>query len=98
MSLTPLSQVLDELRAGKPVIVADDEGRENEGDVIMAAQFATKEWIAWIVRHSSGLLCAPMPRDIADRLDLPIMVERSQDARTTAYTVTVDAAQFLKLA
>lgn len=92
MSLTPLPQVLDELRAGKPVIVADDEGRENEGDVIMAAQFATKEWIAWIVRHSSGLLCAPMPRDIADRLDLPIMVERSQDTRTTAYTVTVDAA------
>ena len=93
MSLTPLPQVLDELRAGKPVIVADDEGRENEGDVIMAAQFATKEWIAWIVRHSSGLLCAPMPRDIADRLDLPIMVERSQDALTTAYTVTVDAAR-----
>jgi 3,4-dihydroxy 2-butanone 4-phosphate synthase/GTP cyclohydrolase II len=92
MSLTPLPQVLDELRAGKPVIVADDEGRENEGDAIMAAQFATKEWIAWIVRHSSGLLCAPMPRDIADRLDLPIMVERNQDTRTTAYTVTVDAA------
>lgn len=93
MSLTPLPQVLDELRAGKPIIVADDEGRENEGDVIMAAQFATKEWIAWMVRHSSGLLCAPMPRDIADRLDLPIMVERNQDARTTAYTVTVDAAR-----
>ena len=93
MSLTPMPQVLDELRAGKPVIVADDEGRENEGDVIMAAQFATKEWIAWIVRHSSGLLCAPMPRDIADRLDLPIMVERSEDTRTTAYTITVDAAR-----
>ena len=92
MSLTPLPQVLDELRAGKPIIVADDEGRENEGDAIMAAQFATKEWIAWIVRHSSGLLCAPMPRDIADRLNLPIMVERNQDTRTTAYTVTVDAA------
>ena len=69
MSLTPIPQVLDELRAGKPVLVADDEGRENEGDVIMAAQFATKEWIAWIVRHSSGLVCAPMPRDIADRLE-----------------------------
>jgi 3,4-dihydroxy 2-butanone 4-phosphate synthase/GTP cyclohydrolase II len=74
------------------VLVADDEGRENEGDAIMAAQFATKEWIAWIVRHSSGLLCAPMPRDIADKLNLPIMVERSQDTRTTAYTITVDAA------
>jgi 3,4-dihydroxy 2-butanone 4-phosphate synthase/GTP cyclohydrolase II len=93
MSLTPIPQVLDELRAGKPVLVADDEGRENEGDVIMAAQFASKEWIAWIVRHSSGLVCAPMPRDIADRLDLPIMVERSQDSLTTAYTITVDAAR-----
>jgi len=92
MSLTPLPQVLDELRAGKPVLVADDEGRENEGDAIMAAQFATKEWIAWIVRNSSGLLCAPMPRDIADRLNLPIMVEHSEDSRTTAYTVSVDAA------
>ncbi len=92
MSLTPIPQVLEELRAGKPVIVADDEGRENEGDAIMAAEFATKEWIAWIVRHSSGLVCAPMPRDIADRLNLPIMVERSQDTRTTAYTITVDAA------
>lgn len=92
MTLTPIPQVLDELRAGKPVLVADDEGRENEGDAVMAAQFATKEWIAWIVRHSSGLLCAPMPRDIADRLNLPIMVERSEDTRTTAYTISVDAA------
>lgn len=92
MTLTPIPQVLDELRAGKPVIVADDEGRENEGDAIMAAQFATKEWIAWIVKNSSGLLCAPMPRDIADRLNLPIMVERSEDTRSTAYTISVDAA------
>ena len=92
MTLTPIPQVLDELRAGRTVLVADDEGRENEGDAIMAAQFATKESIAWIVRHSSGLLCAPMPRDIADRLNLPIMVERSEDTRTTAYTISVDAA------
>ena len=93
ITITPMPEVLDALRAGKPVIVADDEGRENEGDAILAAEFATPEWVAWIVRHSSGLLCAPVSRDIADRLNLPIMIEHSQDRRTTAYTVTVDARE-----
>ena len=92
MSLATIPEVLDALRAGKPVIVADDEGRENEGDAIMAAEFATQEWIAWMVRHTSGYLCAPMPNSVADRLELPLMTERSEDPRTTAYTITVDAA------
>jgi 3,4-dihydroxy 2-butanone 4-phosphate synthase/GTP cyclohydrolase II len=92
MSLSPIPVALDALRAGKPVIVADDENRENEGDVILSAQLATPEWIAWTVRHSSGFICAPMPADWADRLDLPPMVEVNQDARGTAYTVSVDAA------
>jgi len=93
MSLTPIPEVLDALRAGRIVLVADDEGRENEGDAIMAAELATQESIAWIVRNSSGLLCAPMSRDVADRLNLPIMIERNQDSRKTAYTITVDAAE-----
>jgi 3,4-dihydroxy 2-butanone 4-phosphate synthase/GTP cyclohydrolase II len=93
MSLTPIPEVLDALRAGRIVLVADDEGRENEGDAVMAAEFGTQESIAWIVRHSSGLLCAPMSRDVADRLNLPIMVERNEDTRTTAYTISVDAAE-----
>ncbi|MCD2444131.1 GTP cyclohydrolase II [Agromyces sp. SYSU K20354] len=92
MSLATIPEVLDALRAGKPVIVADDEGRENEGDAIMAAQFATQEWIAWMVRHTSGYLCAPMPNSVADRLELPLMTERNQDPRSTAYTISVDAA------
>lgn len=92
MSLATMPEVLDALRAGMPVIVADDEGRENEGDAIMAAEFATREWIAWMVRHTSGYLCAPMPNAFADRLGLPLMVERNEDARGTAYTVSVDAA------
>jgi 3,4-dihydroxy 2-butanone 4-phosphate synthase / GTP cyclohydrolase II len=92
MSLATIPEVLDALRAGKPVIVADDEGRENEGDAIMAAEFATQEWIAWMVRHTSGYLCAPMPNAVADRLGLPLMVERNEDSRGTAYTVSVDAA------
>jgi 3,4-dihydroxy 2-butanone 4-phosphate synthase/GTP cyclohydrolase II len=93
MTLTPIPEVLDALRAGRVILVADDEGRENEGDAIMAAQFATQETIAWIVRNSSGLLCAPMSRDVADRLNLPIMVERNEDTRSTAYTISVDAAE-----
>ncbi|MGI9821687.1 GTP cyclohydrolase II [Agromyces sp. Marseille-Q5079] len=92
MSLATIPEVLEALRAGKPVIVADDEGRENEGDAIMAAEFATREWIAWMVRHTSGYLCAPMPNDVADRLELPLMVERSEDLRGTAYTISVDAS------
>ncbi|MBZ4487028.1 GTP cyclohydrolase II [Microbacterium sp. cx-55] len=92
MSLSPIPVALDALRAGNPVIVADDENRENEGDVILSAQLATPEWIAWTVRHSSGFICAPMPAEWADRLDLPPMVEVNQDARGTAYTVSVDAS------
>jgi 3,4-dihydroxy 2-butanone 4-phosphate synthase/GTP cyclohydrolase II len=95
MSLADIPSALDALRLGKPVIVADDEGRENEGDVIISAQLATQEWIAWTVRHSSGFICAPMTNDIADKLDLPVMVLNNEDARGTNYTVTVDAADRL---
>lgn len=92
MSLASIPAVLAELRAGKPVIVADDEGRENEGDVILAAETATQEWLAWTIRHTSGFVCAPMTDEIADRLELPVMVPNSQDARGTNYTISVDAA------
>ena len=80
------------LRAGRPVVVVDDEGRENEGDLVLAAELATPEQIAFMVRHSSGFLCAPLTSEIADRLRLPLMVEANEDLRQTAYTVTVDAA------
>ncbi|MFZ4893164.1 GTP cyclohydrolase II [Plantibacter sp. Mn2098] len=95
MSIASIPEVLDALRAGRPVIVADDEGRENEGDVILAAETATQEWLAWTVRHSSGFICAPMTNEIADRLLLPPMVEVNEDPRGTAYTVSVDAADRL---
>ncbi|MBB3156826.1 3,4-dihydroxy 2-butanone 4-phosphate synthase/GTP cyclohydrolase II [Microbacterium proteolyticum] len=92
MSLSTIPEALDALRQGRPILVADDENRENEGDVIISAQLATPEWLAWTVRWSSGYVCAPMPGEWADRLDLPPMVEVNQDARGTAYTVSVDAA------
>ncbi len=92
MSLSPIPEALDALRAGRPIIVADDENRENEGDVILSAELATPESVAWMVRWSSGFVCAPMPADLADHLNLPPMVESNEDARSTAYTVSVDAA------
>lgn len=79
------------LQAGLPVLVVDDADRENEGDVVLAAQLATPRWTAWTVRHTSGVLCAPMPDDLADRLGLPPMVAHNEDPRGTAYTVSVDA-------
>jgi 3,4-dihydroxy 2-butanone 4-phosphate synthase/GTP cyclohydrolase II len=95
MSLTDIPTALAALSAGRPVIVADNESRENEGDLILAAQFATQEWLAFMIRHTSGFICAPMTNEIADRLDLPLMVLDNRDPLGTAYTVTVDAADRL---
>ncbi|WP_104199624.1 GTP cyclohydrolase II [Cryobacterium sp. Y29] len=95
MNLADIPAALDALRLGRPVIVADDEGRENEGDVIISAQLATQEWIAWTVRYSSGFICAPMTNELADQLDLPVMVVNNEDPLGTNYTVSVDAADRL---
>jgi 3,4-dihydroxy 2-butanone 4-phosphate synthase/GTP cyclohydrolase II len=92
MSLSTIEEALTALREGKPVLVADAENRENEGDAIMAAEFATEEWIAWIVRNSSGYLCAPMTEQRANHLELPLMTLSNQDFLRTQYTVSVDAA------
>ncbi len=95
MSLAEIPTAIEALRLGRPVIVADDEGRENEGDVVIAAELASQEWIAWMVRYSSGFICAPMTNEIADRLELPPMVANNQDPRGTAYTISVDASDRL---
>ena len=87
-----VERALADLAAGKPVLVADSHERENEADFILSAQTATVEWVAWGIRHSSGYLCAPMPGERADALQLPLMVPKSEDPRRTAYTVSVDAA------
>jgi 3,4-dihydroxy 2-butanone 4-phosphate synthase/GTP cyclohydrolase II len=91
--LSTIEEALDALKAGLPVLVTDDEDRENEGDVILAAATATTEWMAWTIRHTSGYICVPMSESRADRLGLPLMVSDNQDPRHTAYTVTVDAAR-----
>ena len=91
--LSTIEEALEALRAGLPVLVTDDEDRENEGDVILAAAKATTKWLAWTIRHTSGYICTPMPESWADRLGLPLMVADNRDPLRTAYTVTVDAAQ-----
>jgi len=83
---------LESLRAGRPVLVTDDADREDEGDVVLAAELVTPEWLGWTVRHTSGLLCVPMSAERAAALELPPMVERNEDSRRTDYTVSVDAA------
>lgn len=76
--------------AGEIVVVMDDDGRENEGDLIVAAVHCTAEKMAFIVRHTSGIVCAPMPKDEAKRLNLSAMVAENDSAHTTAFTVSVD--------
>jgi 3,4-dihydroxy 2-butanone 4-phosphate synthase/GTP cyclohydrolase II len=88
-----IEQAIADIAAGRPVIVVDDEDRENEGDLIFAAEKATAELLAFTVRHTSGFICVPLPESEADRLELPPMYHTNQDRRGTAYTVTVDARE-----
>jgi 3,4-dihydroxy 2-butanone 4-phosphate synthase/GTP cyclohydrolase II len=78
------------LAGGGMAVVVDDEDRENEGDLVLGAEGVTAEQVAFVVRHTTGILCAPMPSDRADRLGLPPMVSRNTDSHETAFTVTVD--------
>jgi len=91
--LDTVDRALVDLAAGKAVLVIDDEDRENEGDLIFAAQLATPELVAFMVRYTSGYICVPITEANADRLDLPPMFRVNQDRRGTAYTVTVDARE-----
>ncbi|GAA4803248.1 3,4-dihydroxy-2-butanone-4-phosphate synthase [Tomitella cavernea] len=86
-----IDRAIADIAAGKAVVVVDDEDRENEGDIIFAAETATTELVAFTVRYSSGYLCVPMVGDDCDRLDLPPMYRSNEDPHGTAYTVTVDA-------
>src|SRR5438477_3548257 len=89
-SLSPVGDILAELRAGRMVIIMDDEDRENEGDLIMAAEYATPEAVAFMIRHTSGIICVPMEEQQLARLDLPQMVPVNSDQQRTAFTVSVD--------
>ena len=90
--LDPVEDAVRALAAGRPVLVVDNEDRENEGDIIFAAQHATPALMGWTIRYSSGVICVPLSGDRADALELPPMVAVNEDAKGTAYTVSCDAA------
>jgi 3,4-dihydroxy 2-butanone 4-phosphate synthase/GTP cyclohydrolase II len=91
MTFDTIDHAISEIAAGRAVVVVDDEDRENEGDLIAAASRVTPELVAFMVRHTSGVLCVPMQSKTLDRLGLPPMTSRNEDAKQTAYTVSVDA-------
>lgn len=92
MTLSTVDDAIDQIRGGGLVIVVDDEDRENEGDLIMAAQFACPETVAFMIRHTSGIICAPCEQERLQALDLPMMVANSSDPLRTAFTVSTDFA------
>jgi len=90
MALSTIEEAIEQLRKGGMVVVVDDEDRENEGDLIMAAEDVTPESMAFFLEHTSGVFCVPLESTRADELDLPLMVVANTEAQRTAFTVTVD--------
>ncbi|GAB3998208.1 bifunctional 3,4-dihydroxy-2-butanone-4-phosphate synthase/GTP cyclohydrolase II [Nocardioides marmoraquaticus] len=89
--LDRVEDAVADIAAGKAVVVVDDADRENEGDIIFAAARATPELMAFTIRHSSGVICVPMPAAMLDRLEIPLMTPHNRDKMRTAYTISVDA-------
>ena len=89
--LDSIERAVADFRDGKAIVVVDDEDRENEGDIIFAASKATPELMAFLVRYSSGLVCAPITGEILDRLAIPLMTPHNREKMRTAYTVSIDA-------
>ncbi|MDT7793552.1 MAG: 3,4-dihydroxy 2-butanone 4-phosphate synthase / cyclohydrolase, partial [Mycobacterium sp.] len=89
--LDAVERAVADIAAGKAVVVIDDEDRENEGDLIFAAQMATPELVSFMVRYTSGYICVALTESECDRLDLPPMHHSNADNFRTAFTVTVDA-------
>ena len=86
-----LQQAIQSLQKGRMIILVDDQHRENEGDFVMAAQFATEKNINFIITQGKGLVCAPVSEEVAKRLDLPFMVTSNTESFRTAFTVSIDA-------
>ena len=88
-----IPEAIEEIRAGRMIILVDNEDRENEGDLVIAAEFCTPEAINFMATHGRGLICAPMTQGRARELELDLMVENNQDKFGTAFTVSVDARE-----
>ncbi|GHH21382.1 bifunctional 3,4-dihydroxy-2-butanone-4-phosphate synthase/GTP cyclohydrolase II [Streptomyces lanatus] len=92
LTLDPIAQAIADIAAGRPIVVVDDEDRENEGDLVIAAEHATPEIVAFMMSECRGLICAPMEPDELERLELPQMVQDNTESMKTAFTVSVDAS------
>lgn len=93
MSFAAVDDIVAAIASGEMVIMVDDEDRENEGDLILAADAVTPDKIGFMLRHTSGIICLSVPGERLDELDIPMMVSRNTDARRTAFTVSIDAAE-----
>jgi 3,4-dihydroxy 2-butanone 4-phosphate synthase / GTP cyclohydrolase II len=89
--LDDVARAVADIAAGRPVVVVDDADRENEGDIIFAASKATPELLTFMIRYTSGVICVPMPGEMLDRLQLPLMTSQNSERMRTAYTISVDA-------
>ena len=91
--ISPVEDIVAELRAGRMVILVDEEDRENEGDIVLAADHVTPEAINFMARHARGLICLTLSREMCERLQLPPMVARNGAKHSTAFTVSIEAAE-----
>ncbi len=93
MPLARVAEALEEIRRGKPVILVDDEDRENEGDIVLAAEKITPEWVNFMAKHGRGLICLTLTEERAGELDLPLMVRDNSAQFQTAFTVSIEARE-----
>lgn len=93
MAISNIEDIIEDIRLGKMVILMDDEGRENEGDLVMAAECVTPEHINFMARKACGLICLTLTAERCEQLGLPMMVENSTDPQGTGFTITIEAAE-----
>src|SRR5690606_22448535 len=86
-------RALEDIRAGRMVILVDDEDRENEGDLVMAAELVTPEAINFMAKHGRGLICLALTEEKVEALDLPMMVDANRSSRSTAFTISIEARE-----
>ncbi len=91
MSFAPIPEILEEIKAGRPIVLVDDPDRENEGDVVIAAEKITPEWINFMLSHARGWICLTFTQEKADELELPLQSPNNTSRRGTAFTVSIDA-------
>ena len=92
-AISPIQDIIADIRAGKMVILVDDEDRENEGDLIIAADYVTPEAINFMAKYGRGLICLTLTRERCQQLDLPLMVTRNGTSYGTNFTVSIEAAE-----